>query len=888
MNFRKTIKRIMALGVSAAFLGATMGAAVAADLKDYPAPFVKDGAFDAIIVVGDNAKADDVIGSVDISTSLQYATKVKKTVATGGSGTVSLSGDSKKVEESTNLLELGENLTSVRASVTSTDLKSLKDGSITNQYGTHTYTQVLDLPKYAYVRYLRDTQNDAEVHVDNVPADYLILPRNLTAATTHVYNLKLSFSPALKSDHSTSGNNHLKDVKNKKLKILDKDYDILKADHTAYGTIKLVLMAGSTRDVMNEGESKTFTVGGKDYDVELTYVGSAETKFSVNGQVTDTLKEADTYKLSDGTELGVVDILAQEFAGGKRSVEFTLGASKLVLEDTATFTKGAGGTVTIGSKDSAYVKTDIVTATDTGLNDSSSKVTISSIEVYYDPSSAVYVGKGESAAAIAEAVEGEKGVFFLNGFDYKYEGLTFDSPEEIKIKPAGSQDYKLNFKNKAGIQYSAPLFTLVGGNITLGQSTSSTARRVLVLSEGQNVTKDDFFLVSRNKYSRIMQLKDVSTGSSTTDNSGTLKFKDVGSSDTFEVTYASLTGDLVVDGNTFRVTLASDATTSPLLVDMDGSGSTGTNAVGDDSNDGIYTSNEAYITFPQLSGALSRNITFNPNAPSIEPGTYNVTNITVVQVTSPQDEDSQRSTVGVVFTVSSDGKLDLSTVNGTFDNVADVATTTLSSGLGQVGDSAVKYEGYTYLWADDGTSLGQYGMKALYDKKSTTSTDQDEATVWVPKTATRANVFVTSGDTTKSETKVAEGQLTYYETTPIEVGAAKLASEVSNVKAQNAIVVGGPCANDAAAELMGNPADCTAGFVEGKGMIKLFENGDNVAVLVAGYSAMDTRRAARVLANFDSYKGKLMGKEVEVAGTSLTQITVSAPAPKAAAPEATA
>ncbi|MBI3051162.1 S-layer protein [Candidatus Woesearchaeota archaeon] len=883
MNFRKTIQKIMALGVGAAFVGATVMSAAAADLKDYPAPFVQDGKFNAVLVVGDEAASSDVIGSVDVATTLQYAAKVKKTVNTGGGSSVSLAGDSKKVEESTNLLELGENLTSIRSSITSSDLKALQDGSITNQYGTHTYTQILELPKYAYVRFLRDTQNDAEVHVDNVPADYLLLPRNTTSATTHAYNLKLSFSPALKSDHATSGTNHLKDVKNKKIKILGKEYEILKADHSAYGNLKLTLMAGAVRDVMNEGDSKTFTLGGKDYEVTLDFVGSTEAKFIVNGQVTDSLKESDTFRLTDGTEVGVVDILAQEFAGGKRAVDFTVGASKIVLEDTATFTKGAGGTVTIGSKDSSYVKTDIVSATDTGINDSSSRVTISSIEIYYDPSSVLYVGKGESGSAIAEAVEGEKNVFFLNGFDYKYEGLTFDSPEEVKIKPAGSQDYKLNFKNKAGIQYSAPLFTLVGGNITLGQSTSTTARRTLVLNESQNITKDDYLLVSKNKYSRVLQFKDAAPGSSTTDNSGTVKFKDVGSGDTFEVTYASLTGDLVLDGNTYRVTVHSDSSNSPVRVDMDGSGSTGTNAVGDDSNDGIYTFNEAYITLPQLSGPLGPNLTANPNGGGELIVAGGVGNITLVQITSPQDEDSQRSTSGVVFTVSSDGKLDLSTVNGTFDNVADVATTTLSSGLYQIGDSAVKYEGYTYFLADDGTNLGQYGMKVLYDKKSTTATDQDEVAISVPKTSTRANVFVTSGAVSKTESTSKEGEVVYYETTPVEVGSAKLASEVPNIKTVNAIVVGGPCANTAAAALMGNPADCAAGFEEGKAMLKLYENGNNVALLVAGYSAMDTRRAARVLANYETYKGKLVGKEVVVAGTSFTDISVSAPAPKAAA-----
>ncbi len=108
----------------------------------------------------------------------------------------------------------------------------------------------------------------------------------------------------------------------------------------------------------------------------------------------------------------------------------------------------------------------------------------------------------------------------------------------------------------------------------------------------------------------------------------------------------------------------------------------------------------------------------------------------------------------------------------------------------------------------------------------------------------------------------------------INVGAARLASEV-DVDETNLIVVGGPCANAIAAEVMGNPANCAEGFEEGKAVVKLYDTGNNIAMLVAGYSAMDTRRATRVVANYDVYD--LSGDEVEVTGTSLTNINVNMP-----------
>ena len=82
---------------------------------------------------------------------------------------------------------------------------------------------------------------------------------------------------------------------------------------------------------------------------------------------------------------------------------------------------------------------------------------------------------------------------------------------------------------------------------------------------------------------------------------------------------------------------------------------------------------------------------------------------------------------------------------------------------------------------------------------------------------------------------------------------------------------------------MGDPQPCSKDFTEGEAWLKLYENNGNVALLVAGFSALDTRRASRVVANYKQYAGKLKGKEVVVSGTTLTDITVAAPAPAAAA-----
>src|SRR3989338_2015408 len=72
MRVKKTISKIASIGAAATMVGATlMGAAMAADLSEYPDMFIEDGTFNGILVVGADAKAEDVIGITNIATSLQ-------------------------------------------------------------------------------------------------------------------------------------------------------------------------------------------------------------------------------------------------------------------------------------------------------------------------------------------------------------------------------------------------------------------------------------------------------------------------------------------------------------------------------------------------------------------------------------------------------------------------------------------------------------------------------------------------------------------------------------------------------------------------------------------------------------------------------------------------
>jgi hypothetical protein len=841
LEVKKAIKKIIAIGAGATMVGTTIMGAMAASLASYPAPFIKDGKFDGMLVVGDQAKAEDVIGATDIAMSLQYGMTTQKTVSTGGATSVVVSGDALKIAESTNKLEFGEVLNTIKTSVTGSDLKALAGGSITNEKGTYAYTETIDLPP-AQVKYVVDPDDDT-----NTVADYLVINQS------PAYTYKMTFSPALKTD-ATATTGVLNDIDNKDITMLGKKYTFLSPKRTAVTpAYTLTLMGGATKDIMEEGATKTFTINGKDYEVTVSWIGTSNTedkaKFSINGETTDSLASGGTYKLSDGTQIGVTDILRNE--AGKavgNKVEFNLGADKIEIKDSNTTAADWGTTcqVTVGSESLGNVVCNIISSTDSGFTVAAGgEIQISEIDLKYTPSQDIYVASGKGASAIADVNEGEVGNFVTGAFDYEYKGLEIPKTEEIKLTPSGNDNYKLDFTNKAGVKYDTEVFTIVpvgtvsAGNVTLGK-TSGTTLHDVVVQEGVAINDEDYFVVSKNKYSRILQFKDVNTADKI------IKIKDVGSDVTNEVTYtdASLTGNLVLDGNTYKVNISGPVTTaSNIWVDLDANGAIGGNLL-NDNNGQLWT---------ELGAAINLSV---DNAAATQ------TNGRITVMSEDKENNAGKDIIFQDLYKTADSKLDINSTSNFGGSVTQPAALTATK------EDSDLYTAYT-----------KYGIKITQDRKSSTSSDQDDLTIVYPDSQVFAAVYVTSGVTTAT-TSGATGEIMTTEIVKIDVGASVLASEVAGEETKhNLILVGGPCANAAAAVIMGNPENCVAGFEAGKAKVKLYENSGKVAMLVAGATALDTRGAAQFVAQYEKNKATFSGATDEIAltVTSLSSITASIP-----------
>ena len=103
-----------------------------------------------------------------------------------------------------------------------------------------------------------------------------------------------------------------------------------------------------------------------------------------------------------------------------------------------------------------------------------------------------------------------------------------------------------------------------------------------------------------------------------------------------------------------------------------------------------------------------------------------------------------------------------------------------------------------------------------------------------------------------------------------------LDSEVKDATSYNLILVGGPCANALVGKVTGFPT-CEGWrgmYKTGDAIIQLADNGKNVAMLIAGTDAADTRAAAKVIANYKDSKD-LKGAKVMVKGGKVAADTTT-------------
>jgi len=145
---------------------------------------------------------------------------------------------------------------------------------------------------------------------------------------------------------------------------------------------------------------------------------------------------------------------------------------------------------------------------------------------------------------------------------------------DFVLLPSGSYNYMIKFTNKAGIEYHQDIFARNSTNeFHLGRFDGTSIFNI-VTSEIESITKNEYFVVSKEQYSHILQFKNVKPGTYDDDDEiGIFLIKDVGNDEIYEIIYTNLQGILELDGNQYKINLTADTTSAVINgIDLNGDG----------------------------------------------------------------------------------------------------------------------------------------------------------------------------------------------------------------------------------------------------------------------------------------------------------------------------
>lgn len=742
-------KKLAALSAGAAMLGATMSGAIAADLADYPEPFVnvKDKAYDYLMVLGANANAADTVAGIDIASGLDGAP------VSGGSGTLADTDNTKPEAVPLTLNVVASN--QLETPITQDDIGTMIDGSISFQGTDYVVKEELHLSKL----------NNVTVHtgLSNNDPDYGSDVRMEVAKNSieYIYAFKKSIPVAEASSSQPLD-----------IDFLGKGLKITSVDSATQFQAQV-----GTEVTLDQGESTT--VEGK--VVKLEKVTAAKARVSV-----------------DGTE-------------------------KTVSEGSA--------------------------------------ITINGIEIHVDT---VFNNANDETLSEATLIVGKDAVQTIKNGD-KYAGGDDDcdhDPEDPDCWIWIVQNLLTNtttdvVNNVTGITYNGPTLGLKNdfALTKLSRNPPAEGECVSVPNEYLSVcfdsltNDDDYLTLEMSKDERF----DQDIPNRETDHA------DIPSNVDALLIESSETDSIRLDINAANFYINGSAS-NDIKTDKVWLVPNGTNGLdiyfeetsnNDVTHHGRIPDNVsvtfAYLDYGDIAG---------------QSGTY-----FDLIIKNTADELTYNASIDVIVEpADADLAAGADTITAYFNTTANLASG--PGGVKALGSTADTDESNELQWQTIDIGSKQKDQRSMFGiivANPESQGNADQVSLQIPRNLIEANIVIKG----KGASAVSgDGVPVRSVATPTPPA---LDSEVSNLAASNVILVGGSCVNTKTAQVLGLtfPACGTSsGLSDGDAVIQLVDNGENVALVVQGWNADDTRRAGKVLRNYAQYSDDLTGAKVMVEGVN--------------------
>jgi hypothetical protein len=444
----------------------------------------------------------------------------------------------------------------------------------------------------------------------------------------------------------------------------------------------------------------------------------------------------------------------------------------------------------------------------------------------------------------------------LSDIDFHYHGLLPGETKNLTITKDGEDQYRMMFYNIEGARYEFPLLSNRNGIWKYGSD-----RDDLIFVEGangsdHNIGINDYFILSNNR------------GSADADKPVThiLRYLDYDSS-TFTLYLESQTdrrileipltpdgiGYIIPGAQTYKVNVSNTSISQPnLSIDLDANGAFG-NQVKVVTYGGVIINlaQELYLN-DTLNATLTSNIStavgdgkIISNAAGFNAGTGFVkinAQVLAKKFDTPSTDERFNWTIRQV----TNNKIDLTMTSAEY-------TGPLRTDLSNENTGYIFTQGQTDI--NHVRGLTDWGI--IIDKFQP-SDHPAELNMNIPQTQRYTQMFVSVGRVVHGVEPAGVEKVN-----PIAIGLAILDTEaLEHLGHGNIIVIGGPCVNKVAAELLQAQDNCAAGFVPESAIIKSFDLDDKVAILVAGYDGKDTLAASKQLSKYKT--AKLSGEEMVV------------------------
>ncbi len=915
MKVLNNFKKIIALGMSFSMIGATLLGASAVSLEDYPKPFVINGipSNNLVLIVGDNAAASDVVGMGDIISGLQASAITEKELPITQEK-VTIEDDSSSLGTTSNLMEINETIGDVKDLFTEADLDILKGGVIPTGEGITKYNQYL---KFNNSRSFNSskvifTQDNFLDH-----GDFLFFSND-----DLLFDWELSFESGLASlvSNANSSVASLTDLNSRTINILGQEYTIVNTKiDTSFrrnNSLKIDLIGGGINGRLTGGQEETFFIGNKVYKVKAVLISSSGTLLNINGKELPPLKIGQTALTEEGLLVGMRNIIEDSF----NIADFTLGGSKITFIDndvTDNVFTSFGTRINGEIIDQSRVKIR------GELNNKRNEFKLQSIKhrLFTEATGrGAYVPPGHGVREYLKEPEG----MLSSGWDIKYKGLSDTGVTFIKLHQSGANDeYKLEFTNEEGLNYQIPAFTVQNSSMRTGQGSGTPQHQMLWTVEAPNtamypIAANDYFILSnlqslqtpprktqtnsnlparfgcavpirtttRSSGANTRVLQYISRQRSTQENDF-LTFRDLATG-TKQVKVNSSQGltfgdfTIVLGGKSYIGKVHNTA--GNVSVDIDGNGTISRGASGFGGNGWMVTDGGA-ILFINTSTNFSANMPAAQSlgSPRVATGISSTNSLgnssclTITILANKFDEVQPSNSKLHHLNVS------IPIVAKRTPNPAVRAGSRLGIDLANFRSSQSFSWGLTFNFTNLTTNptifrgIDLYGgIWEFHDPRDNVSSEEFTYEFPLSQRGPKISIGSEESEVDLLEEATASKSITSDKLNKLPIGISKLASEIKNIKQYAAVVIGGPCANQWASELMNKPEPCHESIPEGEALIRFYEHvNGNVALLVAGRDAIDTRRGARAL-QLNKIKEAGSVKSAKVTGLELDTIVVKA------------